>query len=214
MRKYILAAIGAAAAIVVMMPMAASAATIDVLTTAKVGGTNVAVGATLKAGLKSGTKVTFYSPGTTTGIVCTKSSFTEKVTKNPAKPGTADTSVTALTFSGCTSNVSGVDSVKSITANKLPYKGTTSDAKGLPVTVAALSATVDLNTEIGAVSCTYTAKKITGAASNTGSTVAFKNQTLTFSTGSSVCPASGDYSSTFGPVKDTSVSGSPHVFVN
>jgi hypothetical protein len=214
MRRYILAAIGAAAAIVVMTPLAASAATTNVLTITKVGGTNVAVGAKLAASLKSGTKVTFYSPGTTTGIVCTKSSFTEKVTTNPAKPGTADTSITALTFGGCTSNVTGVNSVKSITAGKLPYKGTTSDAKGLPVTVAALSATVDLSTEVGAVSCTYTAKKITGAASNTGSTVAFKNQTLTFSTGSSVCPTSGDYSATYGPVEDTSVKGDPHVFVN
>ncbi len=214
MRRFILAAMGAAAAIVVMTPMAASAATTDVLTITKAGGTNVAVGAKLSASLKSGTDVTFYSPGTTEGIVCTKSSFTEKVTTNPAKPGTADVSLTAQTFSGCTSNVSGVTSVESVTAEKLPYKGTVSDAKGLPVTVAAPTATVDLDTEVGAISCTYTAKTIKGAASNTGQKITFKNQALTFSSGSSLCPTSGDFSATYGPVKDTSVKGDPHVFVN
>jgi hypothetical protein len=214
MRRFILTAIGVAAAIVVMTPLAASAATTDVLTVSKVGGTNVAVGATLKASLKSGTDATFFSPGTTTGITCTKSGFTEKVTKNPAKSGTADVSITAQTFSGCTANVTGVDSVKSVKADKLPYKGTVSDAKGFPVTVAAPSATVDLNTEVGAISCTYSATKLKGAASNTGQTIAFKNQKLTFKSGSSLCPASGDFSATYGPVKDTSVSGSPHVYVN
>jgi hypothetical protein len=214
MRKFILAAIGAAAAIVVMTPMAASAATTHVLTITKVGGTSVAVGAKLAASLKSGTDATFYSPGTTTGLKCAKSTFSEKVTTNPAKPGTADTSTTAQTFSSCTSNVSGVTSVTSVTAEKLPYKTTISDATGHPVTVAAPSATIDLNTEVGAVTCTYSATKIKGVASNTASTVTFKNQTLTFKSGSSLCPASGDFSATYGPVKDTSVTGDPHVFVN
>jgi hypothetical protein len=214
MRRFILTAIAAAAAIVVMTPLAASAATIDVLTVSKVGGTNVAVGATLKAGLESGTDATFFSPGTTTGITCTKSSFTQKVTKNPAKPGTADVSITAQTFSGCTSNVTGVDSVKSVTAESLPYKGTVSDATGHPVTVADVSATVALTTEVGAISCTYTATEVKGSATNTGNKVIFKNQKLTFKSGSDLCPTSGDFSASYGPVKDTSVSGSPKVFVN
>jgi hypothetical protein len=214
MRRIILAAMGAAAAIVVMTPMAASAATVDVLTISKAGGTNVKVGAVLKASLKSGTDATFFSPGTTTGITCAKSGFTQKVTTNPAKPGTADVSVTAQTFSSCTSNVTGVTSVTSVTAEALPYKTTISDAKGDPVTVAAPSATIDLNTEVGAISCTYKATSIKGAASNTGQKVTFTNQTLTFSSGSSLCPTSGDFSATYGPVKDTSVKGDPHVFVN
>jgi hypothetical protein len=55
MRRLILAAIGAAEAIVVMTPMVASAATTYVLTATKAGGTTVAVGAKLTASLKSGT---------------------------------------------------------------------------------------------------------------------------------------------------------------
>ena len=92
----------------------------------------MAVGATLKAPLKAGTKATFYSPGTTTGVTCGKSSLTSKVTKNPAAPGTATESLTAQTFSSCTTNIAGSTSVKSVKVLNLPYATTVSDASGNP----------------------------------------------------------------------------------
>jgi hypothetical protein len=51
-------ATAAATALLAALPATASAATHHVLTTNKVGGPNVAVGATLKAPLKAGTKAT------------------------------------------------------------------------------------------------------------------------------------------------------------
>lgn len=213
MRKGVLTA-AAATAMLAAFPVAASAATHHVLTTKKVGGANVAVGATLKASLKSGTKATFYEPGTKTGVTCSKSSFTSKVTKNPAAPGTATESLTAQTLGGCKTNINGATSVKSVKVLKLPYTATVSDSAGDPVTVSKLSTKLTLKTVIGVVSCTYGAASIKGKASNTGNLITFKNQVFTLSSGSSACPASGDFSATFGPVKDTSASGSPAVFVN
>ena len=215
MRRLILGAIGAAAAIVVMTPMMASAATTDVLTITKVGGTNVAVGAVLHASLKSGTEAVF-SEGTEGSVSCAKSTFTESVITNPAKPGTAKLSLTAQTFSSCTASISGVTvTVKSVKAYKLPYKTTVSDAKGLPVVVTKPGAVIIVTAEGETIKCTYQAAKITGSASNTGSKVSFTDQAFTLVTGSnSLCPATGDLTVAYAPVKDTSVTGNPKVFVN
>lgn len=216
MRKGMASVVGTAVATAMLaaLPATAAAATHDVLTIKKVGGPNVAVGAILKASLKSGTKATFYSPGTTTGVSCSKSSLTSKVTKNPAAPGTATESLTAQSFSSCKTNIPGTTSVKSVKVLNLPYKTTVSDASGNPVTVSKPSTRLSLNTVIGVVTCTYSAATIHGKASNTGNLITFKNQVFTLTSGSSACPASGAFSAKFGPVKDTSVSGSPAVFVN
>jgi hypothetical protein len=215
MPKRFLLAIASAMALLTALPVAAaSAATVDVLTISKAGGTNVAVGATLKANLKTGTKATFFSPGTTTGVSCGKATVTDKVTANPAKPGTAAESLSAQTFSSCTTNIAGATAVKSVAVLKLPYPTTISDASGFPITVKNLSTKIRLNTVIGTVTCTYGAAKIVGSASNTGQVNAFKNQLFKLSSGPSACPAKGSFSATFGPLADTSVSGSPHVFVN
>jgi hypothetical protein len=215
MRRLILAAVGAAAAIVVMTPLAASAATTDVLTTTKVGGTNVAAGAKLSASLKSGTKAVF-SDGTAGSVSCAKSTVAETVTTNPAKPGTAKLSVTGITLSSCTATISGITvTVKSVTDYKPPFATTISDAKGLPVTVTKPGFTVVASADGVTVTCTYQAASIKGAASNTGSSVAFKDQEFKVLSGSnSLCPASGDLTVTYAPVEDTSVKGDPHVFVN
>lgn len=218
MPKRLLLVISAATALLAALPLtAASAGTIDVLTVSKVGGPNVKVGAVLKSGLKTGTKATFFSPGTTMGVICGKAAQTGKVTKNPPKPGTATGSLTAQSFSSCTSNVPGVTSVKSVTVLNLPYSVTVSDAAGFPVTVSKstkLSTKIVVNTVIGTIACTFSAAKIAGNASNTGNVVTFKNQVFTKSAGPSQCPAKGSFSATFGPVIDSSVTGSPHVFVN
>jgi hypothetical protein len=52
-------------------------------------------------------------------------------------------------------------------------------------------------------------------ASNTGNTITFSKQKFTgASGGNALCPTSAKFSATFGPVIDSSVTGSPKVFVN
>ncbi len=220
MRKYPFMIIPAvAASLVALSAVPASAATHDVLTISKVGGTNVKVGAILKANLASGTKVTFVTSSGT--LTCTKSSFSSKVTANPPKPGTAKESLTAQSFSSCTSSASGV-TVKSVTVGNLPYNVTVSDASGFPVKVSQTSSTKPLKTTavlvvsgVGTITCIFVAASISGHASNTGNTVSFSKQTFKKGSGSNgFCPASGTFTAKYGPVLDTSVTGSPKVFVN
>jgi len=219
MRKVVLLATAAVTAVLAVLPMTtASAATVDVLTISKVGGTNVAVGAILKANLKTGTKATFFSPGTRMGVSCKQATVTDKVTANPAKPGTAGESLTAQTFTKCTTNIAGATGVKSVKVLSLPYTTALSDAAGFPITVTkpggALKTTIVVNSTLGAITCTYKDAKLSGSASNTGSVNAFTNQVFKLSSGSAACLAKGSFSATFGPLQDTSVTGNPAVFVN
>ena len=76
-------------------------------------------------------------------------------------------------------------------------------------------ATIKLSTIIGPVTCNYSARKISGKASNIGSLISFSKQVLNRAAGSnSLCPAKGAFTATYGPVVDLSVRGHPHVFVN
>src|SRR5260370_13533161 len=88
MRKsLLLAATAAASAMLVLGPTASAfAATHDVLTTGKVGGPNVKVGAVLQAGLKAPTLASFSSPASTITTKCTLSPLTTNVTAHPAPP--------------------------------------------------------------------------------------------------------------------------------
>ncbi len=222
MRKYLFLACTAVMALLLALSAApASASTVDVLTTGKVGGTNVKTGAVLKASLKSGTTGDFYeSSSGTTGVKCSKSSFKVSVTSNPAKPGTAKESLTSQSFSSCTSNVAGVNSVKSVTLQNLPYTTTVSDSTGIPVKVSGTSSSkplktsVVLSTILGSVTCVYTAKSISGKGSNTGNTLSFSKQKFSKSSGPSLCFSAGYFTATYGPLTDSSVSGSPKIFVN
>jgi hypothetical protein len=221
MRKYLYLAGAAATAAVMVMTAAPALAAVDVLTINKVGGANVHVGDILKASLVTNTSANFFKSSTgTTGIKCAKSSFTAKVTANPGKPGTAKESVTSQTFGSCTSNVTGVTSVQSVKVGNLPYNSTISDSTGFPVTVKETSSTkplkttLVLNTLLGTVTCVYTASSIKGKASNTGNTVGFTNQKFTLSSGPTSCFGSGFFTAKYGPVRDTSRTNSPKVFVN
>jgi len=203
---------------VVALPaaLAYAAAPVHVLTINKVGGPAVKVGAVLKSGLAKG-KTAVFSLGTEK-LTCKSAKFSATVKINPAKPGTATESLTAQTFAKCTVNVSGVV-VKSLKVLDLPFKTTVSDATGLPVTVSGTKTKpikITAKVALGStnVACTYKATSVKGSASNTGSTVTFSKQKFTFVSGSSLCPASANFSATFGPVKDTSVTNSPKVFVN
>ena len=221
MRTYLYLAGAAVTALVMVMTAAPASAAVDVLTISRVGGSNVHVGDILKASLVTNTSAGFFQSATsTTGIKCAKSTFSAKVTANPGKPGTAKESVTSQTFSSCTSNVSGVTSVQSVKVGNLPYNSTISDSTGFPVKVKETSSTKPLKTTIvlstilGTVTCVYTAASISGASSNTGNTVSFTNQKFTKSSGPASCFSSGFFTAKYGPVKDTSRTNSPAVFVN
>jgi hypothetical protein len=196
----------------------AHAAGSNVLTTGSVGGANVAVGDVVTASLKSGTNATFTAGSGT--VACTVSQFTATVTSNPAAGGVAAETLTAQTFSSCTaSGIFGVTGVNSITVNNLSYN-TSVDASSSTVSLSAgangpVQATVSLRTILGSVTCAYrpTSGSLTGAASNADNSIAFTNQALTKSTGSGVCPGTSTFNATYAPSNDTSVAGSPAVFV-
>ncbi|MFE4355476.1 Tat pathway signal sequence domain protein [Kitasatospora xanthocidica] len=192
-----------------------------VLTAGSAGGTAVAVGDALAAPLAPGTKATFYSTATsTTGVTCATSQLSASVLGNPAAPGSATASLTGLTFGSCTANVTGVTSVRSLTVGNLPYGVTVSDAPGLPVTLTGgsagtIQATAVLDTWFGTITCSYQLSgAFTGSADNTAHSLAFRTEHFAKSGGSTLCPADGYFSATYGPVADTSQSGSPAVFVN
>jgi len=111
--------------------------------------------------------------------------------------------------------------VKSVKVSNLPYNVTVSDAKGDPVKVSGRSkskpvlATVTVALGALTVTCSYQAASITGSASNKGNVITFVKQKLTKAPGSSgLCVAAANFSGSFGPVADSSVKGSPKVFVN
>ncbi|WP_354637905.1 Tat pathway signal sequence domain protein [Kitasatospora camelliae] len=226
-RSCLALAVAAAATLALgAMPASASApgqvaAATPVLTTGGAGGTAVAVGDVLVAPLASGTKATFYASATsTTGVTCGASQFTSRVTDNPAAPGTATESLTGQTFSSCTSNVTGVTSVKSLTVGNLPYGVAVSDAAGLPVTLTAgsaapIQATAVLNSWFGTITCSYQLSgAFAGNADNVAHSLAFRNEHFVKSGGSGLCPGEGYFSATYGPVADSTQAGSPLVYVN
>ncbi|MEV7360245.1 MULTISPECIES: Tat pathway signal sequence domain protein [unclassified Kitasatospora] len=192
-----------------------------VLTTGSSSGPDVAVGDVLTASLVSGTTATFYSSASgTSGISCANSAFSATVTANPAAPGSAVEQLNTQTFGSCSSNVLGVTGVKSITVNNLPFTNTVGDGPGNPVALTpgaagAMKTTVVLSTILGSVNCVYqTTTGISGTTSNTGNTIGFTSQPFNLVSGSGLCFSTGYFSATYGPVTDTSVAGSPLIFVN
>jgi hypothetical protein len=219
MRKFLVLAVAATAGLLVAAPAmvpatAAVAASHDVLTINKVGGTNVKKDAILKASLKSGTSAKFLT-AKNAGVTCKSVSFTDKVLSNPRAKGTAREELTKQTFSKCkVSGIGGVKGVKSVKLNGLPYKSTISDRKGDPVSVSGTTATITLRADIGPLTCVYHATTTKGSVSNSSQTISFSNQPFKKKSGVTACPRKGSFSAAFGPVKDTSVKGDPHVFVN
>lgn len=225
MRKYLYFAVAAASAVVLAAPIvadAAPAAHSHVLTIKKVHGTAVKSGAKLQASLVKGTSAVFNLTGSLNlTIKCKASSFTAKVVKNPTAPGKATESITAESVGKCTINFMGA-TVKATKALNLPYNSTVSDkSKKFPVTVSGRSKTKPIeltataSTSGGSIKCTYMAAAIAGTASNKGNTITITKQKLKVAPGSNgLCPANANFSATYGPVKDTSVTGKPAVFVN
>lgn len=224
MRKYLYLAVAAASAAVLAAPLiaeAAPAAHSHVLTIRKVHGTAVKSGARLHASLVKGTSAVFNLTGSISATIkCKSSSFTAKVVKNPLAPGKATESITAQSVGKCTINFPGA-TLKSTKALNLPYNSTVSDKKGFPVSVSGrnktkpieLTATVSLSGM--SITCAYKAAAVAGAASNKGNTITITKQKLRVVAGSNgLCPANAAFSAKYGPVRDTSVTGKPAVFVN
>ncbi|MFF3499752.1 Tat pathway signal sequence domain protein [Streptomyces sp. NPDC003247] len=196
--RSLLAAAGIVTALSLTAVTPASAAGAVLTTT----GGDVAVGSVLSASLASGTNATFYSSATgTSGVSCTSSSFSATVTANPTAPGTATESLTAQTFTGCTSNVVGVLGVTSITVNNLPYTAAVSSGGALSVTPPSgsnIRTTVVLSTLLGSVSCVYEGPSLTGTAS--GNSIAFSAQPFTKLSGSTLCFSNAYFTANYSPV--------------
>ncbi|MGC3863178.1 Tat pathway signal sequence domain protein [Micromonospora chersina] len=186
----------------------------SVLTYGSVGGSAVTVGDVVKASLASGTSATFYSSTTgTTGVRCAASTFSATVLTNPAAPGTATESLTAQSFTSCTSNVFGTTGVQSVTVNNLPYATSVTSA-GVVTISGSIQSTVVLNTLLGPTTCVYRTTSLTGSAVNSTNSITFTNQVLTKSSGPSTCFTTAYFSARYSPVLDTSKTGSPAVYVN
>jgi hypothetical protein len=220
-----LAVSAAVAALALAAAVPATAAPGDaapaVLTADSAGGTALAAGDALAAPLTANTSATFYSTATsTTGVTCATSQLGATVLTNPAAPGTATESLTGLTFDSCTSNVTGVISVQSLTVDTLPYGVTVDDGTGLPVTLTGgsagpIQATAVLNSWFGTITCTYQLSgTFTGTADNTAHSLTFTDEHFAKSGGSGLCPADGYFSASYGPVADTTQAGGPAVYVN
>ncbi|MFH8381749.1 Tat pathway signal sequence domain protein [Kitasatospora sp. NPDC018058] len=220
-----LAVSAAVAALALVAAVPASAAPGDaapaVLTADGADGAALAAGDALAAPLAANTSATFYSTATsTTGVTCATSQLAATVLTNPAAPGTATESLTGLTFDSCTSNVTGVTSVQSLTVDTLPYGVTVDDGTGLPVTLTGgsagpIQATAVLNTWFGTITCSYQLSgAFTGTADNTAHSLTFTNEHFAKSGGSGLCPADGYFSASYGPATDTTQPGGPAVYVN
>lgn len=211
MRKLLL--IPAAAAVAVLTAFAAvpaSAQTTDVLTA---GGNNAVAGNPGDTVAGSSTDAIL---STTSGtITCTEASFTANVQTNPAAPGTATEQVTNLsaTPSSCTSTISGTTSVQSVglTTGDEPIASVSDSTDQLTIDP---EVTVVLGTVLGRVTCNY-GGDIAATVDNATDSIDFSGVTVSKESGSStVCPASGQYTSDYTNVDDDSMSGDPAVTVN
>jgi hypothetical protein len=216
----------AAAGVMVLAPTGAAFASSahqatkkPVLTTGKVGGTAVRKGATLKAGLAKGKKVTF-SLGSIGSASCTKSSISAKVTSNTSS--SAKLSLKTQTMSKCSTTISGV-TISSVKAVDLPYNVTVKPGGKVSVSETKSSEPIGLeaNADLGttALTCVFTAKSASAKMSNKGNTITVSKATLTLNKNKtpassySTCAEVGKttkVSLTYGPLKD----GSKKVFVS
>ncbi|MEU7933390.1 Tat pathway signal sequence domain protein [Micromonospora echinofusca] len=191
----------------------------NVLTYPTPGGTAVAVNDVIQASLRAGTNATFYSSATgTSGVKCAASSFSAKVLSNPAAPGTATESLTAQSFTSCTTNVIGTTGVQSVTVQNLPYATSVTSAGVVKISgtaTAPIQSTVVLNSLLGPITCVYRTgtNSLTGTATNANNSITFTNQTLTKFSGPSLCFGTAYFSAAYSPVRDATKGNSP-VYVN
>ena len=177
-----------------------------VLTTGSAGGPNAAISDLLTSGVAGGPN-------------CTSGTAQATVQKNPAAPGTATLELTALSFSGCTINMGLVVGTLAATvvANNLPYSMLMGDGAGDPAAMGIVSLTISVMG--GSSTCSYASPvALTGSYSNATDSLTFSGSGLAFTGGtgslSSSCPTGSLSPPILTSVVDSSVSGSPAVFVN
>jgi hypothetical protein len=178
----------------------------SVLTTASVGGANVAVGDLLTSNVVGGPD-------------CSSASSQAAVGFDPALPGTATLQLTNLTFSNCSVDMGpGVGSLPAtVVADGLPYPMSIGDGSGDPATLGAASLTISVNG--GSSSCSYALPaSLTGTYSNGTDSISFSGSSLAFTGGTGplapACSTASLTSPNFTSVEDSSDAGSPAVFVN
>lgn len=164
-----------------------------------------AAGALVKVGDQLG--VSFVPPE------CKSGSTAATVKSNPAAPGTASLSMTSMTFSNCAVSINGGPVGITLTANNLPYSLTISDVEGDAVVIGPVNLTLKVPS-LGGLSCTYAATGLSGHYVNAANGVVLNpGQNLTKTSGT-LCPGTFAIGgATLAPVTDTSVTGSPKVFV-
>jgi hypothetical protein len=139
-------------------------------------------------------------------IDCTGTA-TETVGSNPNAPGTVSLTMTSLPLDSCTDFVTSASLVA-------PSTFTIGDSQGPPIDPAKIpSFAVSGSAPLGPVHGTTTSAGFTGTWSNTNNSVTFTNQTMN-TTSLQYGNAPDTVTATFGPFTDSSVAGSPLVFVN
>jgi hypothetical protein len=217
MRRYLSAAVVAAiATLATALPADAASA---VLTVGSTSGPAVAVGDVLWGDLKSGTSAVFKNTGNSNQIACAKSRFDATVGSNPAPPGTGTFTITAWTFSSCTTNFGAT--VVSITVDNLPYNGSVIDPGAGPnVTISPGSGgiihlTIVL-TQVFQFTCKYkvhdASGHLFGTTSNADNSLTFSNQQFDKESGAIACFPSFVFSATYVLTDHTQSGGL--VFVN
>lgn len=203
----------------------AAAAPVSVLTYGAPGpgGPNVPPGHTLTGNLQAGTNATFFTaPGGPVGTRCSVSNIGVQVLSNPTAPGTAVTRLAALGFGACVSTIPG-STVLSVTENNLPNNNVLfNDSAGFPVQFVPAGAPVQLTiveSVPGAVlNCVWqpVGSIYQGNYANPGNRLIVANQRIQL-VGGPPGPCGGTLqfmSFTYQPVLDSTVSGTPPVFVN
>lgn len=214
----VLGVLAASASAVVLTTTPAFASSGDVLSygAPNPSGTDVGVGDVLTGALATGTtnSFVFTSGGKTVTIACSTAAMAATVGTNPPAPGTADLSLTALTFSSCTlTGLSGV-TVSSVSLNGAATGDVTSSPADLNIT--SLDERVVLDNGLGKVNCDYgntsTESPIVGTILNPGAggTISFQSQPVHLLSGLSVCGSSGSvgsFTAEFGSIADSSHGG-------
>jgi len=170
-------------------------------------GAAVPVGDNLGASLSSATAVFNTSAGK---ITCTHGSFVATMANDPLSGGTVEATetLTTLTFTGCTTTIVGVTGVSSVTLNGTANVTLSDDGASDALVITNLDEKVKLTAIIGAPVCDYgthgTVTSVTGALTTATSAVSFAAAPVALITGSGVCPSSGTFTATFGPIIDQS----------
>lgn len=200
MRGYRSVALAITTALLTVAMAGSAGAASAVLTYGSLGGLPVGIGDEITGGLAAGTAATFYNG--TTGVKCAASTATATVVTNPASPGNATLSLTGLTFDSCTTNISGVTSVRSVTVSNLPYVLTVDSGSGVtvsPGTSGPVQVVVVLVSLLGPLTCVYRPHfgSVGALFSNIDSSVAFNGEWFDRVSGPLVCTGSAYFTATY-----------------